>query len=38
MLPPSARDRRDASRKLLADGIDPSENRFFASRAINSPV
>src|SRR5205807_10170071 len=22
-----ARDRRDASRKLLADGIDPSENR-----------
>jgi hypothetical protein len=23
----NARDRRDASRKLLADGIDPSENR-----------
>jgi hypothetical protein len=22
-----ARDRRDASRKLLADGMDPSENR-----------
>jgi hypothetical protein len=36
-----ARDRRDASRKLLADGIDPSENRKAmksarADRAANS--
>src|SRR5271169_451957 len=36
-----ARDRRDAARKLLADGIDPSENRKAqkagrADRAANS--
>jgi hypothetical protein len=27
-----ARDRRDAARKLLADGIDPSENRDLIER------
>jgi hypothetical protein len=31
----NARDRRDASRKLLADGIDPSENRKAMKSALS---
>ena len=32
-----ARDRRDAARKLLADGVDPSENRK-AKKSLGPPI